>query len=306
MRLFSREKKEDKNLIEITLNEPIDCIADFTYNFYWQHKGEKMKPDDKIPGNDITFKELNEHLKKGNSVKINGNVGHRLASSFGVDIQYFGGSGNEIPVGDLIIDGDVDSRMGISMAKGSIYVKGNIKEPIGNLIEVKSNRKGYKKFKSITDVVSNGTKDKLIDADLSGKKLVINDNRVRDTVGARLKVKGEIIHNGNVDLSTGILMRDGVVKINGDAGKNTGALLNGGSVLINGNCDDFSGIEMKKGLLVINGDAGKFMGAQKNGGTILCKKGSPIPPTSKQTMTNENKQNLIGLGVNPNGFSKFE
>ena len=305
MRLFNRNKK-DESLIEINLNEPVDCIADFTYNFYWQHKGKKMNPDDKIPGNDITFRELNENLKKGNTVKINGNTGHRLASSLGVNIHYFGGDGDDISVGDLIVDGDVDSRMGISMAKGSIYVKGIIKEPIGNLIEVKSDRRGYKKFKSITDIVNNGTKDKLIGAELNGKKLVINDKRVRDTVGARLKVNGEIIHNGNVDLSTGILMKDGVVKINGNAGKNTGALLNGGSVLINGNCDDFSGIEMKKGLLVVNGDAGKFMGAQKRGGTILCKKGNPIPPTSKKNITPKNKQSLINLGVNPNGFSKFE
>lgn len=305
MRLFSRSKK-DENLMEITLLEPVDCIADFTYNFYWQHQGKKMNPNNKIPGNTTTFKELNEHLKKGYPVKIYGNVGHRLASSLGVDIQYFGGNGGDISVGDLIIDGNVDSRMGISMAKGSLYVKGTVKEPIGNLIEVKSDRKGYKKFKSITDVITNGTKEKIIGAELTGKTLVINDNRIRDTVGARLKINGEIIHNGDVDLSTGILMRAGIVKINGNSGKNTGALLNGGSVLINGNCDDFSGIEMKKGLLVVNGDAGKFMGAQKNGGTILCKKGSPIPPTSKQNMDNETKQKLIKLGVKPNGFSKFE
>ena len=305
MRLFSREKK-DENLMEITLSEPIDCIADFTYNFYWQKKKKKMNPEDKIPNSNITFKELNEHLKKGNPVKINGNVGHRLASSLGVDIKYFGGTGDDISVGDLIIDGDVESRMGISMAKGNLYVKGSVKEPIGNLIEVKSDRKGYKKFKSITDVITNGSKEKLIDAELNGKKLIINDNHVRDTVGARLKINGEIIHNGDVDLSTGILMRDGIVKINGNAGKNTGALLNGGSVLINGNCDDFSAIEMKKGLLIVNGDAGKFMGAQKKGGTILCKKGSPIPPTNKQNILSADKQILISLGLNPNGFSKFE
>lgn len=30
------------------------------------------------------------------------------------------------------------------MLRGSIYVKGKVKEPIGNLVEVKSDMKGYK------------------------------------------------------------------------------------------------------------------------------------------------------------------
>jgi formylmethanofuran dehydrogenase subunit C len=266
-----------------------------------------MNPDDKVPGNEHTFREVVEHLKKGHSIKIKGNVGHRACSSMGVNLQYFGGDGGDIEVGKVIIDGDVDSRMGISMARGSIYVKGTVKEPFGNLIAVKSDIKGYKKFKSITDVVTNGLGgEKLIGAELSGKRLNINDGSIRDTVGARLNTDAEIIHQGNVDLSTGILMRKGVVKVNGNAGKNTGALLNGGTVLINGNCDDFSAIEMKKGILVVNGDAGKFMGAQKKSGIILAKKGGPIPPTAKKTMGESEKKVLISLGVNPTGFLKFE
>ena len=109
-----------------------------------------------------------------------------------------------------------------------------------------------------------------------------------------------------MDLSTGILMRKGVVKVNGNAGKNTGALLNGGTVLINGDCDDFSGIEMKRGTLIVNGNAGKFMGAQKKNGVILAKKGSPIPPTEQRNLEEYDKQLLISEGVNPSGFLKFE
>ena len=307
LNIFGRKKDDEENLMELELTEPVDCLCDFTYNFYWQHQGEKMDPDDKVPGNDYTFREVVEHLKMGHSIKIKGNVGHRACSSMGVNLQYFGGDGGDIDVGKVIIDGDVDSRMGISMARGSIYVKGNVKEPFGNLIQVKSDIKGYKKFKSITDVVTNGLHgEKLIGAELSGKRLNINDGSIRDTVGARLNIDAEIIHQGDVDLSTGILMRKGLVKVNGNAGKNTGALLNGGTVLINGNCDDFSAIEMKKGTLVVNGDAGKFMGAQKKSGIILAKKGGPIPPTAKKTMGESEKKVLISLGVNPTGFLKFE
>ena len=307
LNIFGRKKDDEENIMELELSEPVDCLCDFTYNFYWQHQGEKMNPDDKVPGNDHTFREVVEHLKMGHSIKIKGNVGHRACSSMGVNLQYFGGDGGDIEVGKVIIDGDVDSRMGISMARGSIYVKGNVKEPFGNLVAVKSDIKGYKKFKSITDMVTNGLGgEKLIGAELSGKRLNINDGSIRDTLGARLNTDAEIIHQGDVDLSTGILMRKGVVKVNGNAGKNTGALLNGGTVLINGNCDDFSAIEMKKGTLVVNGDAGKFMGAQKKSGIILAKKGSPIPPTAKKTIDESEKKVLISLGVNPTGFLKFE
>ena len=305
--IFGRKKDKDENIMEIEPIGQVDCLADFTYNFYWQHQGEKMNPKDKIPGNDHTFQDVVEHLKKGNSIKINGNAGHRLASSFGVNLQYFGGDGGNLDVGNIIVNGDVDSRMGISMARGSIYVKGHVKEPVGNIIEVKSDRKGYKKFKSITDITTNGLKgEKLVGAELSSKKLTINDGRIRDTVGARLNIDAEIIHQGDVDLSTGILMKKGIVKVNGNAGKNTGALLNGGNLIINGNCDDFSAIEMIKGTLVVNGDAGKFLGAQKKNGIIFSKKGNPIPPTTKKNMEQADKQTLIGLGLNPTGFLKFE
>jgi formylmethanofuran dehydrogenase subunit C len=266
-----------------------------------------MNPDENVPGNEHTFREVVEHLKKGQNIKILGEVGHRLCSSMGVNLQYFGGDGKDIEVGNVIIDGNVDSRMGISMARGSIYVKGKIKEPIGNLIELKSDLKDYRKFKSITDIVTNGLNgEKLIGGELSRKRLNIDDGIIRDTVGARLNIDSEIIHYGDVDLSTGILMRKGVVKVNGNAGKNTGALLNGGTVVINGKSDDFSAIEMKKGTLVINGNAGKFMGAQKKNGVILAKKGNPIPPTEQKNLEESDKQLLISLGVNPSGFLKFE
>ena len=311
LNIFGRKKDSDENIyenmLELELKEPVDCLCDFTYNFYWQHQGEKMNPDENVPGNDHTFREVVEHLKKGHNIKIIGDVGHRLCSSMGVNLQYFGGDGKNIEVGNVIIDGDVDSRMGISMARGSIYVKGKIKEPIGNLIQVKSDLKDYKKFKSITDIVTQGLNgEKLIGGELSRKRLNIDDGIIRDTVGARLNIDAEIIHHGDVDLSTGILMRKGVVKVNGSAGKNTGALLNGGTVVINGNSDDFSAIEMKKGTLIINGDAGKFMGAQKESGVILAKKGSPIPPTEQKNLEESDKQFLISQGVNPSGFLKFE
>jgi formylmethanofuran dehydrogenase subunit C len=66
-----------------------------------------------------------------------------------------------------------------------------------------------------------------------------------------------------------------MVRINGNAGKNTGALLNGGNVIINGDTDDFTAIDMIKGTIIVNGDAGKFLAANKKSGVVLARKGSP-------------------------------
>ncbi|MEN6552593.1 MAG: hypothetical protein ABFC34_06855 [Methanobacterium sp.] len=307
MNLFGRKKEKKRDILEIDISEPVDCLGDFTYNFYWQHKGEKLAPEWKIADTGITFGDMVDHLKNGGDIKINGNAGHRLGSSMGADLKFFGGTGKEIDVGDIIVDGDVDTRMGISMVKGSIYVKGNVKEPIGNLVKVKSDMKGYKKFKSITDIMMNGLEgDKLEGNQLEGRRIIIDDGMIRDTVGSRLDGDKEIIVNGNVDLSTGILMRKGTVRINGNTGKNTAALLNGGTVIINGNCDDFTAIDMIKGSIIVNGNAGKFLAANKKSGVVFAKTGSPIPPVKEKNLNSADNNTLLKYGFDPREFKKFE
>jgi formylmethanofuran dehydrogenase subunit C len=312
LKIFGRKSDQDKrntekDLLTVDAPDQVDCLCDFTFNFHWQHKGEKLDPSWKIPHNQLTFGDLVEHLKGGGDVRINGNAGHRLSSSMGVDLKYFGGNGKDIPVGDVYVEGDADTRMGISMARGNIYIKGKVKEPLGNLVEVKTDVKDYRKFRSITDIMHHGLEgDKLESCQLIGNKLLIDDGTVKDTVGARLDQDAEIIMNGNTDLSTGILMRKGKVLINGSAGKNTGALLNGGTVIINGNTDDFSAIDMIKGAIIINGDAGKFLAANKKNGMILAKKGRALPPAEEKSLTNQDRNLLLDYGLNPQGFRKFE
>jgi len=304
--IFKKKSEPADDILEINLEEPVDCLCDFTFNFHWQHKGEKLDPSWKVPNNDVSFGDIVEHLKQGKDIKIVGNVGHRLCSSMGTDLVYFGGHGKDLDVGDVYVDGNVDTRMGISMTRGNLYIKGNIKEPIGNLVQVKSDVDGYKKFRSITDIMSNGLKnDSPIGFQMNGNQMIINDRMVKDTVGARLDVNGIITVNGNMDLSTGILMRKGSVRINGNTGKNTGALLNGGSVIINGNTDDFTGIDMMQGNIIVNGYAGKFMAANKKNGNIFAHSGSSIPPTAKKPLESSDQQLLVRLGFNPRKFKKF-
>lgn len=309
LKIFGKKsnKKSDREILELEVSEPVDCLCDFTFNFHWQHKGEKLDPSWEVPGTNIRFGDVVNHLKNGGDVRIYGDSGHRLASSMGVDLQYFGGSGKDVSVGDIYVSGDVDTRMGISMTRGNIYVKGKVKEPMGNLVEVKSNEKGYKKFRSITDIVTNGRgEDQLIGCSFAGRRFIIDDNTVKDTVGARLDMDTDILMKGDVDLSTGILMRKGTVIIKGNGGKNTGALLNGGSVIIDGNTDDFTAIDMIKGTIIINGNAGKFLAANKKSGVILAHKGSPIPPTKEKSLSNNDRSLIIRNGFNPQGFKKFE
>jgi len=90
---------------------------------------------------------LVEALRRGETVRIFGDAGSRLGSSMGVDLMRLGGKGGPIEsTGNVIVDGDVGSRMGISMLRGAIYVSGRIDLPMGNVIEVECDRTGYRKF----------------------------------------------------------------------------------------------------------------------------------------------------------------
>ena len=80
--IFGR-KKEERNLIELEPDGPVDCIADFTYNFYWQHHGEKLDPDQLIPGTEYSYRDVVEHVRSGGGGGGKGGVGHPVGPSQG-------------------------------------------------------------------------------------------------------------------------------------------------------------------------------------------------------------------------------
>jgi formylmethanofuran dehydrogenase subunit C len=278
--------------MELEFSSPVDCIADFTYNFYWQHLGAKLEPNTMMPyqvESAYTYRDVVETLKRGEDVHISGDVGHRLCSSFGVDLRFFSGTGSSLAVGNVIVDGNVDTRMGISMSSGAIYVAGAVKPPIGNVIEVASDRAGYRKYRSITDIVCRGAGGDVLVAPntLSDAQLDISDAIVRDTVGARCTCGARICVTGDVDLSTGILMERGTVMVTGNAGMNSGALLSGGTVIIRGNSGTFAGINMRSGVLVIGGTPEGYLGAKKQGGTIYARGAKALPPSKSFALARE-------------------
>ncbi len=281
----------------LELSQPVDCLCDFTYDFYWQHRGERLSPSGIIPhqkSTSYTYEDLVLSLKSGEDVHIKGSAGKRLGSSLGVDLKFFGGTGKPMKVGSIIVEGDVGTRMGISMVSGAIYVKGNVKQPLGNVIEIESEREGYRKYISITGILQEGLKEKLLPPNvLEGDELHIKDGMLRDTIGARLDADKRIIVEGSAGMSTGILMKRGFIQAE-DAGMNTGVLMRGGMIIMN-NAGEFAGAYMKGGTLIIGGKAKGYVGANMKGGTIFYKGEAMVKPVQPDESEIRMLVRLLGI-----------
>jgi formylmethanofuran dehydrogenase subunit C len=211
-----------------------------------------------------------------------------------------GGRGGPIEgCGRIIVDGNISSRMGISMLRGTIYVSGRVEEPLGNVIEVQSDLNGYRKFISITESLEKNIVP-LPPNTFSKNRLTIADGIPRDTLAARNTSQNSLFFKGNAGMSTGILMQNGLVEINGDTDRNTGVLMRGGRLIIKGNTGDFTAAEMKGGEIFVKGDAGSFACAKMKGGTVYAKSARPIPPSKPQTPSSTELANLSKvLEINP-------
>ncbi|VVB87269.1 Tungsten-containing formylmethanofuran dehydrogenase 2 subunit C [uncultured archaeon] len=280
----------------LTIKNRIDNLCDYTYNFTWQNN--ILSPGSVIPfqeGTSYTFKDLVDELRKGKEVRITGDAGKRLGYSMGVDLKHFGGTGAPEKAGRLYIDGNVASEMGMGMVSGVIYIKGSIEEPVGNVVEVSSDEPGYRKFRSITEILCKGPgKDKLIKNSFNERKraLVLDDGILRGTVAVRCTCDASVTIEGNAYNGTGLLMQKGVVHIRGDAGMNTGAHLDGGVVLVEGTTGEFAGAYMKKGVLILN-DAAGYAGANLKDGVIFSKKKVKTSPPVEELVISQEDARLI-------------
>ncbi|MCX9082330.1 MAG: formylmethanofuran dehydrogenase [Candidatus Methanoperedens sp.] len=286
----------------LSLKKSIENLCDYTYNFTWQNN--VIRPDDIIPsqtGTNYTFSDLVSELKKGKNVHISGNAGPGLGYSMGVNLKHFQGTGGIEKAGKLYIDGDVSSVMGMGMVSGTIYVKGNVEQPLGNVVEVTSDEPGFRKFRSITDILCNGTgKDVLIknNFDEHKRKLILNDRILRGTIAARCNCDSFVSIEGNVYHGTGLLMQKGIIRITGDAGMNTGAHLDGGLIIVEGETGEFAGAYMKKGTIILK-DAKGYAGANMKNGLILSRKKVKVsPPVEELDMTQSDAKMIIkNMGI---------
>ena len=256
------------------------CLCDFTFDFYWQHQGSRLDMDQTISG--ISFRRMVQALSQGETIKIFGDAGSRLGSSLGVDLLRLGGKGGPIQAtGKIIVDGNVGSHMGISMLRGAIYISGEIKPPLGNVVQVQSDLTGYRKFVSATEALEKSMF--VLEPNTSDNNgLAIRDGILRDTLGARNPTDKKICLQGNAGMSTGILMRAGRIEVLGDAGPNTGVLMQGGRIVVRGRTGDFTGAEMRGGEILVEGDAGSFTCARMRGGAVYAKEGKSVPPVRMQ------------------------
>lgn len=271
------------------------CICDFTFDFFWQHRGSRLDMDQTVSG--VSFRRMVQVLRQGETVRISGDAGSRLGSSLGVDLMRLGGKGGPVEgMGKIIVDGNVGSHMGISMLRGAIYVSGEIKSPLGNVVSVQSDMTGYRKFVSATEAMEKGLA--VLEpnaADESG--LTICDGILRDTLGAR-NPTGKTIHlEGDAGMSTGILMRSGLIEVEGDAGQNTGVLLQEGRIVVSGRCGDFTGAEMRGGEIIVGGDAGSFACARMKGGAVYARNAKCLPPANVQ-MPSSQELSAIARALN--------
>jgi formylmethanofuran dehydrogenase subunit C len=220
------------------------CLCDFTFDFYWQHQGSRLNPDKAFCG--TNFKQIVEALKRGETVRIKGDAGSRLGSSLGVDLVKLGGKGGPIPeTGKIVVDGNVGSRMGISMLRGAIYVSGGVEQPLGNVVEAETDLTGYRKYVSLTDALEHRLP--VLGPNQQGEKgILIADGILRDTVGARNTADREIRIKGDAGMSTGILMRSGLVDVTGNAGSNTGVLMKGGRMVIRAAQETLPGLRCRR------------------------------------------------------------
>ncbi|ADE37316.1 formylmethanofuran dehydrogenase subunit C [Methanohalophilus mahii] len=268
-------------MITIELSNPPDNLCDYTYNFCWN---SDFNPDSTVPhqqGTEYTYRDIVGHLKKEDTVQIIGNVGKRLAQGMGASISHLGGSGKTENAGNIMIDGNVAAEAGMGMIAGALYIKGNIEKPLGNIVEVESDRKGYRKFVSITELVCRGLQEKLLQNKLEGNDLLLNDSILRNTLAARCDCEASITVEGDAGNGSGLLMEKGMLLIKGNSGMNTAAHLNGGTIIVKGKCEEFAGAYMKKGTLLAE-DPGGHVGADMKGGIIYSKVKANIDPPAKK------------------------
>jgi len=259
----------------LTLKDRIDNLCDYTYNFTWQNN--KICPDSVIPSQVVTnytYSDLVNELKNGKEIHISGNVGKGLGYSMGVNLKHFGGTGAVEKAGKIFIEGDVSSEMGMGMAEGIIYVKGNVDEPLGNVVEVVSDEAGYRKYRSITDILSRGLGTDVLlrnKYDAQKNQLILDDGILRGTIAARCDRDFLVTVEGDVYNGCGLLMTKGTIHVTGDSGMNTGAHLEGGTIIVEGIAGEFAGAYMKKGTIILN-EAKGYAGANMNDGVILSKR----------------------------------
>jgi formylmethanofuran dehydrogenase subunit C len=133
-------------------------------------------------------------------------------------------------------------------------------------------------------IVIHGNAGMHLGAAMSGGSIVVHGNTT-DWLGAEMS-GGLIRIHGNAGGQVGAAyrgsrkgMRGGVILIGGDAGIEIAMLMRRGLICIQGRVGDFAGLQMLGGTLVLGGGAGLRTGAWMSRGTIVAMKPLKLLPT---------------------------
>jgi len=99
--------------------------------------------------------------------------------------------------------------------------------------------------------------------------------------------------NGDADLSVGMLMSAGELRVSGNVGMNAGTLLSGGTVVIEGNAGEFAAADMRAGVLIIKGKSKGFVGGKMRGGAVFLKGGGAVIPPVRKVPLNSGDYRLL-------------
>ena len=89
----------------------------------------------------------------------------------------------------------------------------------------------------------------------------------------------------------------GSIIVDGNAGMDAAALLNGGKIAILGDAAEFLGVEMGKGLVFVKGKCKGFVGAKMTDGRIICRRTKPVLPVKEKALEKEDLALLAGFGI---------
>lgn len=173
-----------------------------------------------------------------------GNQQRKLGELFSVEeTQTNENLGNDV----IVIRGDAGKvrRIGSSMSRGVIIVKGNVGMHLGE--EMKAGK-----------ITVYGNVGAWAGSMMKGGIIEIHGN-ASDYLGAPYRgsnkgmAGGKIIVHGNVGCEAGAHMRKGVIKVYGDAGQFVGFRMKNGTIYVQNNCNGRAGACMTEGTIIIAG-----------------------------------------------------
>jgi len=193
-----------------------------------------------ITPNNFAGKTINEiatlSIWEGNKERVLGELfkieGESNVAPEECSIQIFGdlsrvrGVGAKMPMGKIIVEGNVGMHLGEGMKGGEITVKGDVGSWAGSMMEA-----------GTIEIMGN-----------------VGDYVGAPYRGSTMGMKGgTIVVRGNAGYEVGCFMRGGLIKIHGNVGQFVGIHMRNGTILVEGDSEGRAGAGMMEGKIIVCG-----------------------------------------------------